>query len=232
MIFKVSRFLTSMKKLFLLLGLLVLLVGCTQVEIVQEQEVIEPEVVKETPKPVKVIVSRIPDEIQDVLDKKNNAKSLIYDYQEDLLRIKAEIYHTALKGNTMKLEIPPGSDILNTMELDTVIFDIPSGKGTGYCASEKYCITTGEMGPVDFTDYYQQTPFDWLSQITEAEKIVEENLQNRKVWKVLVNGEDFYWIDTYYGIPLRVENQGTVYEYDNMLFNKVSDEDLIFTLRK
>ena len=86
---------------------------------------------------------------------------------------------------------------------------------------------------VNLKKYYRKTPIDWIESVTYAEKVAEEQMQQRNVWqlKYTEDGKTVtMWVDEYYGVPLKikVKEGGAVNEYifEDIAFNSVDDSDL------
>ena len=228
-----------MKRIISIISILtvfVLLIGCSSIELDTEPASAEPEQVEpenseaSQEEPRSEPVEKIPEEIQDLLNKQGRVKSLSYEYVVDD-PTSSQRQLTSIKGNTLKIQLLEEINVLHSVELDAVILDLNGEEGMGYCEDVDYCVATGEVDEVYFNDYYVDTPLDWNAKIVTAEKLGEENLQNRNVWKVLVNSDDLYWIESYYGIPLKVESQGEVHFFESTVFNGVRDADLEFAER-
>jgi hypothetical protein len=110
--------------------------------------------------------------------------------------------------------------------MDVIVFNTLAKTATAYCESKKYCIKTGEAGPVDYDQYYLKTPLDWIDGVTSATKKGEARLVDRDVWILQLDGNVTMWVDTYYGIPLRVDNSQERHEFQNPLFNGVTDAEV------
>jgi hypothetical protein len=159
-------------------------------------------------------------EIKELFSQQYKIKSLTYKHKESL-DVTKPIYPVYLKENLMKILLPGKNKLLNQNDLDTVIIDINSKSVNGYCESEKYCSKQGDMGQVDYDTYYKKTPFDWVNEVNEAELLVGQRIFGRDTMKVKVNGDYTYWVDAFYGIPLKVEGNGVVFIYDEIIFNSV-----------
>lgn len=183
--------------------------------------------VAETP----VLEYNIPEGIQKVLDRSKTLKSFTYIYKE--VHRPLELPRTFwIKGSIVKREMPVITSILYNNKIDTAIFDRVKKTAMGYCESEKYCAVRGKVGPLDYDEYYVNTPFDWIEEIRTAEKLNSERMFDRDVWKLNVNkGEMTMWVETYYGVPLRVDVGGKRYEFTYPVFNSLTDSDVAFKER-
>jgi len=173
----------------------------------------------------------IPGELQDIFDKNTKIRSVFYDYREGK-DLTLPVYKTFLKGDKVRIDLPVQTTKLYTNEIDMVILNLADETAESYCVSTRYCEETGDKGAVSFNKYYQETPFAWLAKVSSAKVINSENVDGRKVIRTLVNGEDTYLVDEYYGIPLRVLTAQKEVYFDNIVFNTVTDGDLDFTVLK
>jgi len=163
----------------------------------------------------------IPQEVVDLFAQKSKVKSVSYIHHESA-DISKPSYRIAIKDRLMKISLPTQTDLLNKNTVDMVIIDGARKEAQGYCESLKYCIEQGNQGAVDYAAYYKKSPFDWVEEVQEAELLTDQRLFNRDTTKVLVNGEYTYWVDSFFGIPLKVEGNNEVYTYDTPLFNGVT----------
>ena len=171
----------------------------------------------------------IPENIEKLFAKKSKVKSMSYDYREGKA-VTGPKYRVYIKGNIIKIELPVKTDILYQNELDVVIFNTAEKSAVGYCESRKYCKEVGEQGEVDYDLYYKDTPFDWLDKVRSAEKVQEIRLLNRNTWRLQINEEFTYWVDAFYGVPLKItKGESLYYIYNRPLFNGVGDEDIKFS---
>ncbi|MDP3990618.1 MAG: hypothetical protein Q8Q01_05450 [archaeon] len=170
-----------------------------------------------------------PGGLMELIQKGQNVQSFTYDYKE-ISKPKEPTYPYKIYGSTVKRYLPVKTGILNQNELDVIISDRLSKTSLGYCESLKYCIKQGEIGSVDFSEYYVDTPFDWLDRIQRAEiETKNEELFGRGVWKVIANNGEFtIWIENYYGVPLKVSTVSETYEFRNPKFNTIKSNDVEF----
>jgi len=179
------------------------------------------------------MVVGFPDDLMELIQKGHNVQSFTYDYKE-ISKPKEPTYPYKIYGSTVKRYLPVKTGILNQNEMDVIISDRLSKTSTAYCESLKYCIKQGEIGSVNFSEYYVDTPFDWLDRIQRAEiEIKNEELFGRGVWKVIANNGEFtIWIENYYGVPLKVTIGSETFEFRNLKFNSLNAEDIQFERRE
>ncbi|HLD79363.1 MAG TPA: hypothetical protein VJA18_02290 [Candidatus Nanoarchaeia archaeon] len=213
-----------MKKIFTLLLVVFFLAGCTPTQYVcPDGSTVEN--VELCPKPQQPVELKIPPEIEEILAKTSNVKSISYTYRR-LDRPTENVLQFWIKGPIVKRELPVQTEVYQKNEMDVVTFNIIDKTATAYCESKKFCIKIGEIGPVDYDQYYIKTPFEWREEIISAEKITEEIIEKRKVWLLKANDDVLMWVDTYYGLPLRVEVGSERHEFEEFVFNAVKDEEV------
>src|SRR3989344_1005159 len=188
----------------------------------------EPAVVQEPPV---AVLEKIPSEIQEILDRSADIESLSYNYKR-VDRPLDEAYTFWVKGNAVKRELPIQTTVLNKNEMDVVVFETVAKTANAYCESKKYCIKTGDIGAVQYGQYYVNTPLDWKEKIVSAKKVSEAKLFGRKVWTLETNDGMVMWLDLFSGLPLRVEVDGQRHEFQDPNFNRVEDQDVRFLERE
>ena len=169
------------------------------------------------------------DGLLELIQKGQNVQSFTYDFKE-VNKPKDPTYSFKIYGSKVKRYLPIKTSVLNQNELDVIIFDRTSKTAIGYCESEKYCIKQGEIGTLEFSQYYVTTPFDWLDKIQRAKiETKNEKMFGRDVWKVIANdGEFTIWIENYYGVPLKVSIGSETFEFRNPKFNTLNGSDVAF----
>ncbi len=166
-------------------------------------------------------------EIREILSKSKNVESLSYDYKRVDKPLERPV-NVWIKKLTVKQELIVQTGILNKNVMDVVIFNLADRTVHAYCESKKFCIKTGDVGAVDFDQYYLKTPLDWIDGVTSAEKISEAKIGERKVWQLKTDEGVSLWVDTYYGIPLRVDVGSERHEFQNIIINSVADGEVQF----
>ena len=173
----------------------------------------------------------IPTELSQLFAKKSKITSMSYTFQSGSGATQPR-HKVFIKGNIMKIQFSVTPGVLYTKDVDTVVFNTATHTATGYCEQVDYCKKIGEFGLVDYETFYIQTPFDWSNKITTAENIGSEKLRVRNTILVKINDDYQYWVDSYYGVPIKVTKGNLEYYlFDNVAFNSVSDSDLQFERR-
>ncbi|MEK6809404.1 MAG: hypothetical protein AABY40_01900, partial [Nanoarchaeota archaeon] len=172
-----------------------------------------------------VVETSTTSEVEELLAKSKNVVSMSYDYKrvDQPLEKPLKVW---IKKVTVKQELPTQTNILNSKEMDIIVFNTLAKTANAYCESKKYCIKTGDIGAVDYNQYYLKTPLDWIEGVSSAKKKGEARLANRDVWILQLEGEVIMYVDTFFGVPLRVDNGQERYEFQNPVFNGVTDEEV------
>jgi hypothetical protein len=148
--------------------------------------------------------------------------------------IHPEEWETWVKGNRMHVKLREMDNIRGDVYVDNIFLNTATKDAEGYCERSVYrCADPNSPVDVQFKKYYRKTPFEWIQEVTYAEKVAEEQMQQRNVWKIEYTEGDAkttMWVDEYYGIPMkiRVSEGGVVNEYifEDLGFNAVDDSDL------
>ncbi|MFC1742072.1 hypothetical protein ACFL3V_06050 [Nanoarchaeota archaeon] len=191
----------------------------------------EPEEEEEEPEPVQT--KTMDKKMTALLDKhKGRVSSMSYMYQDQT--IKPEEWKTWIKGDRMHVELREMDNIKEDVYIDNIYIDLSSNKAEGYCERNVYrCADPNSPVSVKYAKYYKKTPLQWIQDVTYAEKLAEEQMSMRTVWKVRYEedgGTVTMWIDDYYGLPMKVVvKKGGItneYIYEDISFNSVDDEDV------
>ena len=180
------------------------------------QDVEETEEVKEMSAEVKELLSIA----------SNKVKSLRYSYKGP--QTKDFFYDFFVKGKNIKYLPNPDYKILDVDEdaYDTIYINRELKTAEGYC-DDRTCRVKGKKANLTYEEVYVWTPLDWLYNIEFAEKTGEELIEQRDTWKLLTGIGETIWIDTFFGVPLKVEFEGNKYRFQKMTFNDVKDEEVI-----
>ena len=181
------------------------------------------------PEPAKVMNKKVAELLQKHVGRVN---SMRYMYQDQT--IKPEEWETWIKGDRTHVKLREMDNIRDDVYIDNIYFNTATQTAEAYCERPVYrCVDPNSPVDVNYKKYVRKTPFDWINEITYAEKESEEQMQQRNVWK-LVSKEDgkttTMWVDEYYGIPLRVIVQEgssvNEYIYEDIGFNDADESDL------
>ncbi|MDP3699176.1 MAG: hypothetical protein Q8R47_06350 [Nanoarchaeota archaeon] len=219
--------------LLIILGLLTVLfvTSCaTKYVCTDGSTVSDPDLCPKTTEEIKEPVSNQGLSIEELLMKSRNVESMSYDYKrvDKPLEKPVDVW---IKKLIIKQRLNVQTEVLNKNTMDAVIFDTGATTAQAICESKKYCIKTGDAGPVDYDQYYVKTPLDWIDGVASAEKISEAKIGTRNVWQLRTPEGVSLWVDTYYGVPLRVDVGNERHEFQNVLFNGVQEKDVQFAER-
>lgn len=219
------------RKIFVLSLVLLLVVGCSQEVAVEPKK--EPAEIQPDPetKEEADLQEELPEEevletdpkIQELLTKGAQVKSIYYKYKGP--KTDNKYYDFYVKGDIARY-VP---DYNTNFDLETfynaVYLDYAKKTAESYC-DDRRCKPKGKRNDLDFGEANMFTPYDWLTQIKYAEKAGEEIIGKRNTWKLSTNDGKIVWIDTFYGVPQQVSKDGNLYEFTQMTFNNVKDEDI------
>jgi hypothetical protein len=158
--------------------------------------------------------------------------SLKYMYQDQTN--KPEEWETWVTGSKMHVKLRELDNVRGDVYVDSIYIDLASKSAKAYCEMKVYrCADPNSAVDVNFNKYYRKTPIEWIESVTYAEKLAEEQMQMRTVWKIqYTDGPKTVtmWVDDYYGVPvkIRVAEGGAVndYNFEDIAFNSVEDTDL------
>ena len=225
-------------KLFLLLIFsLIAIYGCAQLGSTVEEKVQEPaevDIVEETTK-AKVTEEKegieeetqegkISAEVKELLSLADEkVQSIRYKYKGP--ETKDFFYEFFVKENKVKYILDSTFKTLDIDDAYDVIYINTEAKtALAYCDNRK-CRVKGKKSVLNYDEAYIWTPFDWLDNIEFAEKTGEELIGQRSTWKLETNIGTL-WIGTFFGVPLQAELEDNKYQFVQMKFNGVKDEDV------
>jgi hypothetical protein len=198
----------------------------TTTKTVTQPTVTEP---KEEPAPVQTMNKKVAELLQKHVGRVTSSK---YMYQDQTN--KPEEWETWVKGNKMRVKLREMDNVKGEVYVDNIYLDLSTRKAVGYCEKKVYrCADPNTPVDVKFSKYYRKTPFEWIAEVTYAEKEGEEQMQMRNMWKLTYTDDGkgvAMWVDDYYGLPskVRVVDGSAVNEYvfEDISFNSVDDSDL------
>ena len=133
----------------------------------------------------------------------------------------------------IKLEQPQYHD--DGTIFDEVLIDKLTEKALAHC-SKTLCKnpTDKEVEHVEYSDYIQMDPVEYIYQITNAEYADQEILdkQYTKVFNAKFEGKDArVWLQEYYGFPLKIivrnqDNSRRTIEFKDLMINEVRSGEL------
>jgi len=167
----------------------------------------------------------IPADVKELLDKsKTRVRGIYYKYKGP--QTGDNFYDFYVKGAKIKYMPALETKTLDRADsYDTIFIDTAAKTAQSYCVAA-YCAYKGKKADLNYDDAYISTIFDWVSGLTEAAKVGEEVIDDRSTWKIDTN-KGTLWIDSFYGIPLKVESSGKTYRFQQIAVNSVEDADVI-----
>ena len=170
---------------------------------------------------------KISDEVRQLLDKsKTRVNNIYYKYRgPETTNVGFNIIEFYVKVNKIKYMPTRELKALDRPESYNVIYiDKVLKTAQTYC-DDRTCKYKGKKDDLDYNSAYILTLFDWINGITQANKVGEEVIDDRSVWKVETN-EGTLWLDTFYGIPLQIQSSGKTYRFMQLNVNGVQDSDV------
>lgn len=141
-------------------------------------------------------------------------------------------YGFYVKGEKMKVVLPARVKFDKESFYDTVYLNTQKKSAHAYCEAPG-CLDKEKLFVVRYENYIRDTPFDKLNLVVYGEIKGDETIENRKVKVVEFEGRNVsgkMWIDTYSGLPLKVEEtvKGETIrtEYRSLSVNSVMDSDV------
>ncbi len=166
----------------------------------------------------------IPQDVLDLLDKSQKVKSIYYKYRGP--GTGNDFFEFYVKGANIKYKPARELRSLDQKEsYDSIFINKDAKSAASYCEAA-YCAYQGQKEDLVYDEAYIKTVFDWIGEIKEAEKIGEEVIDSRNTWKIQADN-GILWIDTFYGIPLKVESGGETYRFEQIAVNGVKDSDVL-----
>jgi len=218
-----------------------------------EQEEVYPEEVveEEEVSPAPVVKPLIPEsptkmspELRDLLSNADQ-KVKSYKYMYSISKDNRYPHTYFVKGNYIKVKLFEVDPYYIENYYDTVYLDAKTKSGRGFCESKSRCAirdvdNTERVFNVSYTDYRVRTPYEFLREITHAEIIGPELIENRQTVKVRQYDGTImtdFWLDANYGMPRRIvvtkdDTVLTAYNFADMTFNALSDSDVWREVKK
>ncbi|NOZ81145.1 MAG: hypothetical protein GXP63_05730 [DPANN group archaeon] len=118
-----------------------------------------------------------------------------------------------------------------SFQFDTVYLTAENSAGVAYCENidKGACINPNHEFSVASADFTYKLPSEWIDETIVAEETSSEFIGNRNALKLAVTtdlGKGIMWIDDFYGMPVKVRINSTEWEYRDIVFNAVSDEEM------
>ena len=169
--------------------------------------------------------SPISSDVKDLLARHNEkVKNIYYKYKGP--QTDDNFYDFYIKGDRIKYF--PYRELKGLDRNDSynsVYIDVTAKTAQKYC-DDRTCLYKGKKGDLNYKNSYILTMFDWLNGVTQAQKVGEEVIDDRSVWKIETN-RGTLWIDTFYGIPLKIQSGITTFRFQQIAVNSVQDSDVV-----
>ena len=166
-------------------------------------------------------------EVKELMDKsKVKVNNIYYKYRgPETTSVGYNLIEFYVKGNKIKYKPIRELKALDKPDsYDVIYIDRILKTAQTYC-DDRACIYKGKKGDLNYNEAYILTIFDWIGGIKSATKVGEEVIDDRSTWKIETN-EGFLWIDTFYGIPLKIESGGKTFKFEQIAVNSVQDSDV------
>ncbi|MBI2653809.1 hypothetical protein HYX02_03275 [Candidatus Woesearchaeota archaeon] len=217
-----------MKKAFACLALLtIFLIACAPQQKEAPPTISKTEIKTESQEPQTTTQQKqeIAQEVKDLLEKhKTRVQSISYKYRGPETGNNFYVFY--VKGS--KIRYNPYLEI-KTLDspdsYDAIFIDKTAKTAASYCIAA-HCLYKGKKQDLIYDDAYIATITDLVSGLAQANKVGEEVIDDRNTWKIETN-KGTLWVDTFYGVPLKVESGGKTYKFEQVSVNSVQDSDVV-----
>jgi len=216
-------------KLYLVLLVIILLVGCATTEQPKTQEPIPAETAPtETAPPAEEsqeeVKTEIPADIKEVLEKaKTKLTSYSYNYKNPSTDVSDGI---SVKGSKIKITLAEKKTEEEDKFYNTIYLDTEEKTAEAHCVGYSDCEGKVEkVKDLNYDDVSIETPVDWVAKVTEAEKIDERTVESRKSLYLDTNIGKIT-IASYNGFIYKIEKGSQIWEFSDASFGSVKDSDV------
>jgi len=144
-------------------------------------------------------------DVQMLVDKAKSTKEMRYLMRKPpYFRDEYEVF---VKDNKMKIVLPEASKFVRGEYFNTIYLDTDSKEAIAYCEDRVRCDDLNKPFEVEYNDYYELTPKDWILTLGCADNIGTETMFNRHTVVVeykedsKTNRMNLY---SYYGVAAQV----------------------------
>lgn len=227
-----------MKQILIVVFLLSVLIisGCVQSQAPQpaqqpqpakpNQPTLQPEPEPLVDSPIEDLTKRqIEPQIQELFDKaEEKTQSLSFTYVGP--EMGKDYYEVLVKESLMRINMPLQARSVDTYQdaYNAIYLDTQAKTAEAYCDAQT-CIARGKKRSLSYNEVLILTPLEWAEKITQAQKLSEEKVDNRKSWKIKTDLGEIY-VDSYTGIIQRIITSDGEYQFTRIEQNAVKDEDL------
>ncbi len=174
--------------------------------------------------PAQAIQKTLSEDAKELLGRQSRIKSISYKYKGP--ETSDNFYDFYIKEDKIKyLPWLAVKSLDNKDSYDSIFLDTKARTAASYCIVNT-CLYKGKKADLNYGQSYISTIFDWTDDLESAEKIGEELIDDRAAWKFETN-KGMIWLDTFYGIPLKVESNGNIYRFQHISANGVLDSDVV-----
>tara|TARA_Y100000310_G_C20687159_1_gene819812 strand:+ start:1657 stop:2340 length:684 start_codon:yes stop_codon:yes gene_type:complete len=162
-------------------------------------------------------------EISEVLAHGSRLKSYAYNYRGP---DSGTVYAISVKGDKIKIELPEMNVEERGKFYNLIYLDTAEATAEAYCKGHSSCEgAVGKIKDLNYLSVYLDSPFDWLAQITEAEKIGEKQVEGRDTITLETNVGTMT-VESYYGFLYRIDNEDKAWIFSDASFNSVKDSEV------
>ena len=190
-----------------------------------------------SPAPVQVQQSTLSPELKALMDKADK-KIISYQYLYSEPPENRFLNTFYIKGNKIKIKLYEYDPYKIDEYFDTVYLDSTTKTAIGKCENKKRCLSqkidnTVKTFSVNYGDYYEKTPYEWLKGIKTAVIVGPQILDTRTT--TLIKSEEGntvtdYWIDDTYGLPLKIvitkDGKAEMYKFNDATYNHLTESDV------
>lgn len=163
-------------------------------------------------------------DVKELLDKsKTRVKNIYYRYRGP--ETGTNLFEFYVKDTKIKYLPARELKILDKPEsYNAVYIDSTAKTAQTYC-DDRTCLYKGKKSDLNYNSAYIMTISDWAGSITSAQKVGEEVIDDRSAWKIETN-KGTMWVDTFYGIPLKIESGNSKFRFEQLGVNSVQNSDV------
>jgi len=231
--------------LSILIFSLLIITACSQTSVAPVKESAGIDIIRQAVKTIEVIekVVEQPEEVEEMPEEEQKNDEISSEVTELLNLANQQIqsikysykgsetrnffYTFYIRGDRIKYVLDPAYRVIDVDDdaYDTIYINKESRTALAYCDSKK-CKVRGKKAVLDYDEAYIFTPFDWIDEVEYPQKIDEYLVDRRNT--MMLTTEDFtIWIDTIFGVPLKVETADNLYRFQRMIINTLKDEDVL-----
>jgi hypothetical protein len=185
-------------------------------------------------KPSQTTAKAMSDDVKALIAKADSkVTSFSYVHSEPPVDTEATTFY--VKGTKIKAALFEPQEYENRVYFDTVYMDAVAKTAVAYCEhrDDTRCPDKNRQFSANYDTYFEKTPYMWVKEITFAEKIGEEQVDQKDVdvLQYTSGGKTVkLWVNQYYGLAQKVEvtegGDTHTYMFSELDVNKLSDSDV------